>query len=112
MNVSVTLSVSFLDAHAWAVNLKNHDGTSIFAIFDGHGGAKTATYMSLNILPKFEALENCFDERAVTALCLEIDREYLDFCGDAKELIGTTGILMSDLNSSFSCCRNNFDCAL
>jgi hypothetical protein len=48
--------------------------------------------MSKNILPKFEALKNCFDEKAITGLCLEIDKEYLEYCGDAKELIGTTGV--------------------
>jgi serine/threonine protein phosphatase PrpC len=76
----------------WAVNLKNHENTSFFAIFDGHGGCKTAEYMSQNILQKFEALENVFDEKAITALCLAIDREYLEYCNDTKELIGTTGV--------------------
>jgi protein phosphatase 2C family protein 2/3 len=80
------------DAHVACLSLKNHDA-SLFAIFDGHGGPKTALYMSEHILEKFESLPDIFDEKAVSNLCLEIDRQYLDACTDKKELIGTTAII-------------------
>jgi serine/threonine protein phosphatase PrpC len=80
----------------WSINLKNHEGTSVFAIFDGHGGAKVANYMGENILSKFEALTDVFNEKAICDLCLDIDRQYLDSCIDKKELIGTTGNFFVD----------------
>lgn len=80
------------DAHVASMSLKNHDA-SLFAIFDGHGGPKTALYMSEHILEKFEALTDVFDEKQVSAMCLELDKQYLDACTDKKELIGTTAII-------------------
>lgn len=43
------------------------------------------------MIEKFEALTDVFDEKQVSAMCLELDKQYLDACTDKKELIGTTG---------------------
>lgn len=45
----------------------------------------------LTLIEKFEALTDVFDEKQVSAMCLELDKQYLDACTDKKELIGTTG---------------------
>lgn len=63
------------DYHCIVLNLENHVGKALFAIFDGHGGTACAEYMSRNLPLSLNKLPN-LDEESIQKVVDELDSSF------------------------------------
>ncbi|XP_077983812.1 putative protein phosphatase 2C T23F11.1 [Glandiceps talaboti] len=88
--------INMEDSHTHILSLKDDKGTSFFAVYDGHGGAKVAQYAGENLhnrilqQPSYKRGEI---ETAIRGGFISIDEDMLEDDAMKDELAGTTAIV-------------------
>jgi len=82
------------DVHIVILDIEQHPTCAIFGVFDGHGGRDAAQFLGDHFGERLVALEDMFDEEALTKLCTDLDDEYLQEVGaDAQKNYGSTAVV-------------------
>ena len=108
----------------YTIKLKLKDNISFFAIYDGHGGAHVAKYVSEVLYIKLQNLKNLFDREAIIKIFYEIDDEInknipdTKLCGStcifalvqptSKFFVSTYKVLIGNLGDSFALVIDEF----
>ena len=69
--------VDMEDAHNMALKL-NDQGAMLFGVYDGHGGAKAAKYLSEVVPNAFKQLPDLTDTATITELMLRLDKDFIN----------------------------------
>ena len=89
--------ITMEDTHKISLKLRNHSHITLVAVFDGHGGKYTSSFLARTVLEKFEESYAPTNEWEIKRICFDIDNELGHFISD--ESGSTACIVLIDNNA-------------